>query len=74
MEEKLAQKVKETYMNYPVKQRGGPLFFKIMMDILQNDFNEAARYLISTVKNINISTYDGENINEVVSLTRGAMN
>ena len=44
------------------------------MDILQNDSNEAARYLISTVKNINVSTYDGENINEVLSLIRGATN
>ena len=74
VEEKLAMKVKETYMNYPVKQRGGPLFFKIMIDILQNNSSEAAQYLISTVKNINISTYDGENVNEVVSLIRGATN
>ena len=34
MEDKLATKVKETYLKYPVEQRGGPLFFKIMIDIL----------------------------------------
>ena len=72
VEEKLATKVKETYLKYPAEQRGGPLFFKIMIDILQKSSSEAAQYLISTVKGINISNYDGENIEQVVSLIRGA--
>lgn len=72
VEEKLATKVKETYLKYPPEQRGGPLFFKIMIDILQNSSSEAAQYLISTVKGIHISNYSGENVEDVVSLIRGA--
>ena len=72
VEEKLSTKVKETYLKYPPEQRGGPLFFKIMIEILQNSSGEAAQYLISTVKGINISSYNGENVENVVSLIRGA--
>ena len=72
VEDSLQSKVKETYLKYPVEQKGGPLFFKIMIDILQNNSSEAAKYLISTVKDIKISNYDGENVEQVVSLIRGA--
>ena len=68
VEDSLQSKVKETYLKYPVEQKGGPLFFKIMIDILQNNSSEAAKYLISTVKDIKISNYDGENVEQVVSL------
>ena len=61
VEDSLQSKVKEN----PVERKGGPLFFKIMINIL-------AKYLISTVKEINILNYGGENVEQVVSLIRGA--
>jgi len=73
VEEKLIQKVNETYLKYPMEERGGPLFFKIMIGILQNDSKDAAEFLINKVKTLNISTYEGENIETVVSLIRGAI-
>ncbi len=72
-EDGLVAKIKETYDTYPMEQRGGPLFYKLMMDILQNNSEEATTYLVTTVKNINIQTYEGENINKVVSHIRGAV-
>ena len=74
VKDKLATKVKEAYLKYPAEQRGGALFFKIMFDILQNNSSEVAQFLISTVKSINISSDDGENVEDVVSLIRGATN
>jgi hypothetical protein len=71
-EDDLVTKVNETYSEYPTAERGGPLFFKIMMDKLQNNSEDAATYLISVVKNLKITDYDGENVDNVVSLVRGA--
>ena len=66
--EKLLTKVKEAYLKCQPDEQGRPLLLKIMIDIFQHNSEEAAKYLISTVKTINISTFNGEN----VSLIRGA--
>ena len=42
-----------------------------MMDILQSSSEEAAKYLIKTVKGIKITNYDGENVETFVSLIMG---
>ena len=67
-EDGLVTKINETYFTYPIEQHGGPLFFKLMLDILQNNSEEAATYLITMVKHLKITDFDGENINKVVSL------
>jgi hypothetical protein len=71
--ENLVLKINETYLSYPVEERGGPLFFKLLMDLLQNNSAEAAEYLVNVVKHLKISNFDGENILKVVSLIRGAV-
>ena len=73
-EERLRKKVEETYNKYLPSEKGGPLYFKLMMDILQSSSEEAAKYLIKVVRNIKVTDYDGENIETVVSLIRGAVN
>ena len=72
-EDDLVMKVNETYMRYQVQEHGGPLFFKIMMDVLQTNSEEAAEYLVTTIKNVKVSNFDGESIPRVVSLIRGAV-
>jgi hypothetical protein len=72
-DENLVLKINETYLSYPVEERGGPLFFKLLMDLLQNNSAEAAEYLVNVVKHLKISNFDGENILKVVSLIRGAV-
>jgi hypothetical protein len=72
-DENLVLKINETYLSYPVEERGGPLFFKLLMDLLQNNSAEAAEYLVNVVKHLKISNFDGENILNVVSLIRGAV-
>jgi len=48
VEDSLQSKVKETNLKYPVEQKGGPLFFKIMIDILQNNSSEAVNLNLTT--------------------------
>ena len=74
VEDNLVTKINETYYSYPVEKRGGPLFFKIMMDLLQNNSQEAAAYLVNVVVNLKITDFSGENVEKVVSLIRGAIN
>jgi hypothetical protein len=73
MDDNLLLKINETYLSYPESDRGGPLFFKLLMDLLQNNSAEAAEYLVNVVKNLKITNFPGENILKVVSLIRGAV-
>jgi hypothetical protein len=72
-DDNLVLKINETYLSYPESDRGGPLFFKLLMDLLQNNSAEAAEYLVNVVKNLKITNFPGENILKVVSLIRGAV-
>jgi hypothetical protein len=47
----------KTYLSYPEDDRGGPLFFKLLMDLLQNNSAEAAEYLVNVVKNLKIMNF-----------------
>ena len=44
-----------------------------MIDILQNNSEEAMAYLINKVKGLKLTNFDGEDVTKVVSLMRGAM-
>jgi hypothetical protein len=66
-------KVSETYDKYPRSERGGPLFFILMLNQLLADTEEAAASLQKRVKDFKISNIEGENIRKVVSLLRGAV-
>lgn len=70
--EALWEKSFEEYEEYDLEQRGGPLIFIIMMKKLQSDTDNAVQYLISSVKNMKISSIEGENVSRAVSLVRGA--
>ena len=71
--DQLFTKCLETYADYPASQKGGPLFFKIMIDQLQTNSEDATQYLLDTLKNLKISNFKGEDVTTVVSLIRGAV-
>jgi hypothetical protein len=68
--QELWEKCLERYAVYPIEQQGGPLMFRIIMEKLQSDTEQAVQHLIDTVKKIKISKYKGENVNHVASLIR----
>jgi len=71
-EDELKKKVLENMMNVPDLERGGPLFFKIMMNIITSNTEEAIRTLTSKLSTFKITSIQGENINKAVSQLRGA--
>ena len=70
----LWMKVSETYETFSSGEKGGPLFFIIMMNHLLSDTEEAASALVTKVKTFEIRKITGEDIYKVVSLLRGAIN
>ena len=65
--ERLSVKAKEKYLRFPPEQRGGDLFLRIMLELLQVNNCEAVHYLIKLVKGIKISEIEGENVSTAVS-------
>jgi hypothetical protein len=70
IDDNLVLKVNETYSS---SYRGGPLFFKLLMNLLQSNLAEAAEYLVNIVKNLKITNFPGENILKAVSLIHGTV-
>lgn len=70
---KLHAKVLTLYNNYPRQQQGGPLYFKLMMNVLQQDSASHVNKLNLQVKNeLKITGFDGEDVTAVVSIIRSA--
>jgi hypothetical protein len=68
--EALWEKVCETHDEYPSNEREGPLAILIMMKMIQNHNDLGAQYLTNTVKNLKISSFEGEKVPNLVSLIR----
>jgi hypothetical protein len=68
----LWEKCLEDYNEFETEERGGPLLYLIMMKKLQSHTDYAVQYLINSVKNLKISSFEGENVRRVFSLICGA--
>jgi hypothetical protein len=69
----LAERVNETYANYPMEARGGPLFFVIMMEMILSQTEEAVIALQSRLKRMDLKTIQGEHVDKAISLCRAAL-
>ena len=54
-------------MNVPALERGGPLFSKVMMDVINSNTEEAIRTLTLKLSIFKITSIQGENISKAVS-------
>ena len=68
----LYHKVLERYDGFKPAEKGGPLFFKLMLDILIADNEVVAETLIKRLRGFKISSVQGENVSSTVSLVRDA--
>ena len=68
----LKKKVMEYLINVPNIEKGGPLFFKVMMTIITSNTEEEIRTLTHKVSTFKITSIQGKNINTAVSQLRGA--
>jgi hypothetical protein len=69
----LFEKVFKQYDEMKQEQKGGTLFFIIMMNILLSHTEEAALALNGWVRNFRLTNLQGKNVDKAVSLLRGAM-
>ena len=69
---RLHDKVYTRDTGYERRYRGGPLYFKIMMSILQQDSHTHVRLLNSDIKKLNIASYPSEDISKVAARIRNA--
>jgi hypothetical protein len=72
--DELWMKISETCEAFKAGEKGGPLFFILMMNHLLSDTEEAASALVTKVKTFKIRKLPGKDIYKVVSLLRGAIN
>ena len=71
--EELYEKAFETYDEFSSVEKGGPLFFIIMMNLLLSNTEEAAATLQERVKSFKLTNLPGEDISRAVSLLKGAI-
>jgi hypothetical protein len=70
----LWNKVLEKYKPFQEKQKGGPLFFKLMMNQLLSNTESAAKALVERVEKYNIGNIQGEEVTKVTSQVASAIN
>ena len=70
----LFTKTNEEYELYPDNQKGGPLFFILMIGNLLSNTREAAKSLEMKIINYKLREQKGEDVSVAVSHLRGALN
>ena len=63
----LRKKVMEYLINVPDIEKGGPLFYKVMMMIITSNTKESIRTLTLKVSTFKITSIQGENVSIAVS-------
>jgi hypothetical protein len=72
--ENLWNKVLDKYNPFQEKHKGGPLFFKLMMNQLLSNTKSAAKSLVERVEKYNIGNIQGEEVTKVTSQIASAIN
>ena len=69
----LSTKINERLSGYSVKTQGGPLFLYLMLQLIISTSEEASKALLTRLDNLKIHQVEGENVLNVVSLVRKAV-
>jgi hypothetical protein len=68
----LRVQITDILMKFELPKRGGPLTFKVLMDLVQVNSERAIKHLIYSVKNMDVKNFDGESVIDAVAQLRGA--
>ena len=71
-EERLFNKCLEDYDRYHPMQQGGPLMFSLVMSRIHNESEKHMEHLKKKVEALKISTVEGEDVDEAISLIESA--
>jgi hypothetical protein len=69
-ESELRDKVMESLLLVPEDERGGPLYFRVMMGLITSSTAEATRAMITRITTLKIRDIQGEDIDKAVSTIR----
>ena len=74
-ETSLRDQVIERVADIPALERGGPLFFKIMMEVMTTTSDESIETMISTLRGLSLldDAFKGEDVDMINSLIRGGL-
>ena len=70
----MQDQITDILLGYKESEKGRPLTFKILMDLVQSNSERAIKHLISSVKSMDIKNFDGEDVTAAVAQMRGAYN
>ena len=70
MDSSLYNKCQESYKNYSVTERGGPLLFRVMLKHLLVNNESVSRTLVAKLEKLSLSSYEGQNVSSLVSHVR----
>jgi uncharacterized protein Smg (DUF494 family) len=72
-EETLRNKLNESTAFLDESQKGGPVYFSIMMNHIIATSNVALRGIINRLQSLKLTEFDGENVKQWASFVRGAL-
>ena len=68
----LREKLVEKTMGWPIIHQTGVVFFKLVMNFIEESTPKLTRGIISKLQELSVKDYNGENINMVTSTIKGA--
>jgi hypothetical protein len=72
-DEELCKKIQEQIIGYPIEHKTGPVFFKLMMGMVQASSASTMRVLTQQLEALSIEDFDGESVISYVSIMRGVV-
>jgi hypothetical protein len=72
-DEKLRQKLLEQTSQWAVYHRTGPVYFKVMVQLILASSAQCLRGLIQQLESLKVTDFNGENVAAYVSFARGAI-
>ena len=71
-DDSLRQTIQGHSLNFEVHERVGPVYLKVMLDIIFNVSDRSLRALVSRIENMKLSDYNGENVAKACDFLRSA--
>lgn len=69
----LKDKILEETQDFKSSEKGGPVYYKIMMDFVIATSDTAMRSVVNRINDLKLSDFDGENVLQFGSYIRGAL-
>ena len=72
-DEELRKKIEEQVIEYPIEHRTGPVYYKLMIELVQASSASSMRALTKQLEELSVKDFDGESVITYVSIMRGVI-